>query len=66
MFFLGMFWKRTTGTAIIVKSISGFCIVYFYLMVHQCYLVMKLCYTRHIQMEGGFEIPFHICNGIIL
>src|SRR5665647_1601827 len=65
MFFLGMFWKRTTGLAAIVGLIAGFVLSVFFnelapqLMGHENFL-----YTAYANGKGGFEIPFHICMGL--
>jgi SSS family solute:Na+ symporter len=65
MFFLGMFWKRTTGLAAIVGLITGFVLSIFFnelapqLMGHENFL-----YTAYANGKGGFEIPFHICMGL--
>lgn len=65
MFFLGMFWKRTTGTAAIIGVLSGFLLSVFFnefapaLMGNETFL-----YTAYTNGKGGFEIPFHICMGL--
>nr|MDQ6904175.1 sodium/solute symporter [Bacteroidota bacterium] len=65
MFFLGMFWKRTTGAAAIVGVIAGFLFSVFFnelapqVMGHENFL-----YTAYANGKGGFEIPFHICMGL--
>jgi len=65
MFFLGMFWKRTTGLAAIVGVIAGFVFSVFFnefapqLLGHENFL-----YTAYANGKGGFEIPFHICMGL--
>ncbi|MBG6236748.1 SSS family solute:Na+ symporter [Pedobacter sp. CAN_A7] len=65
MFFLGMFWKRTTGLAAIVGVIAGFLLSVFFnefapaLMGHDTFL-----YTAYPNGNGGYEIPFHICMGL--
>jgi SSS family solute:Na+ symporter len=65
MFFLGMFWKRTTGLAAIVGVIAGFVLSIFFnelapqLLGHENFL-----YTAYANGKGGFEIPFHICMGL--
>ncbi len=65
MFFLGMFWKRTTGLAAIVGVIVGFLFSIFFnelapqLMGHENFL-----YTAYANGKGGYEIPFHICMGL--
>ncbi|WP_432713597.1 sodium:solute symporter family transporter [Pedobacter sp.] len=65
MFFLGMFWKRTTGLAAIVGVIAGFLLSVFFnemapaLLGHENFL-----YTAYPNGNGGYEIPFHICMGL--
>ena len=65
MFFLGMFWKRTTGSAAIAGVIAGFLFSVFFnefapaLMGHETIL-----YTAYPNGAGGYEIPFHICMGL--
>jgi len=65
MFFLGMFWKRTTGAAAIVGVIAGFVLSVFFnefapqLLGHENFL-----YTAYANGNGGYEIPFHICMGL--
>ncbi len=65
MFFLGMFWKRTTGLAAIVGVIVGFLLSVFFnelapqVMGHENFL-----YTAYPNGKGGYEIPFHISMGL--
>ena len=65
MFFLGMFWKRTTGAAAIAGVLAGFLFSVFFnefapaLMGHETIL-----YTAYPNGAGGYEIPFHICMGL--
>lgn len=65
MFFLGMFWKRTTGLAAIVGVIAGFLFSVFFnefapsLLGNENFL-----YTAYANGKGGYEIPFHICMGL--
>ncbi|MET1055849.1 MAG: sodium/solute symporter [Pedobacter sp.] len=65
MFFLGMFWKRTTGAAAIAGVLAGFLFSVFFnefapsLMGHDTIL-----YTAYPNGAGGWEIPFHICMGL--
>jgi SSS family solute:Na+ symporter len=65
MFILGMFWKRTTGSAAIVGVIAGFLLSVFFnemapsLLGHDTFL-----YTAYPNGKGAFEIPFHICMGL--
>ena len=65
MFILGMFWKRTTGTAAIVGVISGFLLsVLFNEFAPALFGNETLLYTAYTNGKGGFEIPFHICMGL--
>src|ERR1700712_558601 len=65
MFFLGMFWKRTTGLAAIVGVILGFVLsVLFNEFAPQLFGNNTLLYTAYPNGKGGFEIPFHICMGL--
>jgi SSS family solute:Na+ symporter len=65
MFFLGMFWKRTTGTAAIVGVIAGFVLSVFFNELAPALLGNEtLLYTAWPNGKGGFEIPFHICMGL--
>lgn len=65
MFLLGMFWKRTTGTAAVVGVITGFVLSVFFnefapkVMGHETFL-----YTAYLNKGGNYEIPFHICMGL--
>ncbi|MBC7846710.1 MAG: sodium/sugar symporter [Flavobacterium sp.] len=65
MFILGMFWKRTTGTAAIVGVISGFVLSVFFNEFAPAILGNEtLLYTAWPNGNGGYEIPFHICMGL--
>ncbi|MCD0487957.1 sodium/solute symporter [Pedobacter sp. MC2016-14] len=65
MFVLGMFWKRTTGTAAIVGVISGFLLSVFFNEFAPTILGNDtLIYTAYPNGKGAFEIPFHICMGL--
>ncbi|MEN2486380.1 sodium/sugar symporter [Flavobacterium sp. B11] len=65
MFFLGMFWKRTTGTAAIVGVILGFLLsVLFNEYAPALFGNDTLLYTAYSNGKGAFEIPFHICMGL--
>lgn len=65
MFFLGMFWKRTTGSAAIAGVLAGFIFSVFFnefapaVMGHE-----NILYTAYPNGSGGYEIPFHICMGL--
>jgi len=65
MFFLGMFWKRTTGAAAIAGVIGGFLLSVFFNEFAPAILGNEtLLYTAYSNGKGGFEIPFHICMGL--
>jgi len=65
MFILGMFWKRTTGTAAIAGLITGFGLsVLFNEFAPQLFGNDTFFYTAFANGKGGFEIPFHICMGL--
>jgi SSS family solute:Na+ symporter len=65
MFFLGMFWKRTTGLAAIVGVIAGFLLsIFFNELAPQWMGHENFLYTAYANGKGGFEIPFHICMGL--
>lgn len=65
MFILGMFWKRTTGSAAIAGVIAGFLLsVFFNEMAPNLLGHDTLLYTAYPNGKGGFEIPFHICMGL--
>lgn len=64
MFLLGMFWKRTSGTAAIVGLLTGFLLSVFFnnyavsVLGHETIL-----YTAFPNGKGGFDIPFLINMG---
>ena len=65
MFILGMFWKRTTGSAAIVGVLAGFLLsVFFNEMAPNLLGNDTFLYTAYPNGKGGFEIPFHICMGL--
>ncbi|MEJ7830092.1 MAG: sodium/solute symporter [Segetibacter sp.] len=65
MFFLGMFWKRTTGAAAIAGVITGFLLsVLFNEFAPGLFGNNTLLYTAYPNGKGGYEIPFHICMGL--
>ena len=65
MFFLGMFWKRTTGAAAIAGVITGFLLSVFFNEFAPGVLGNEnFLYTAYPNGKGGFEIPFHICMGL--
>lgn len=64
MFILGMFWKRTTGTAAIAGVLTGFLLSVFFnnyapsILGNETWL-----YTAYPDGKGGYEIPFLINMG---
>ncbi len=65
MFILGMFWKRTTGTAAIVGVILGFVLsIIFNEYAPMLFGNDTLLYTAYPNGKGAYEIPFHICMGL--
>ncbi len=72
MFLLGMFWKRTTGTAAIAGLVTGFVLcVFFNVYAPQALGHETLLYTAFPTQEevGGtmqtvWRIPFLICMGL--
>ncbi len=65
MFFLGMFWKRTTGAAAVVGVLAGFLLsVLFNEFAPALFGNDTLLYTAYPNGKGGYEIPFHICMGL--
>jgi solute:Na+ symporter, SSS family len=65
MFLLGMFWKRTTGTAAIAGVISGFLLsVLFNVYAPSWFGPDTWLYTAYLNGSGVYEIPFHICMGL--
>ena len=67
MFFLGMFWKRTTGAAAVAGVITGFALsVLFNEFAPQLFGNETFLYTAFHTIRDGKEvyiIPFHICMG---
>jgi SSS family solute:Na+ symporter len=64
MFILGMFWKRTTGLAVIAGLLIGFVLAIFF----NTYAVGIFCnetwlYTAFPNGQGGYDIPFLINMG---
>lgn len=65
MFLLGMFWKRTTGTAAIVGLITGFLLsIVFNNYAPAWFGHDTFLYTAYINNSGVYEIPFQICMGL--
>jgi len=65
MFLLGMFWKRTTGTAAIAGLITGFLLsVVFNNYAPTWFGHENFLYTAYLNKDGIYEIPFLICMGL--
>ncbi|MCA5003804.1 sodium:solute symporter family transporter [Sphingobacterium bovistauri] len=65
MFLLGMFWKRTTGTAAIVGLITGFVLsIVFNNFAPAWFGNETFLYTAYKNSAGVYEIPFQICMGL--
>jgi len=65
MFILGMFWKRTTGTAAIAGLLTGFILsVVFNNYAPAWFGHETFLYTAYPNGKGGYEIPFLICMGL--
>jgi SSS family solute:Na+ symporter len=65
MFILGMFWKRTTGTAAIAGVITGFALsVFFNEFATNVFGYETVLYTAYPNPAGEYEIPFLICMGL--
>ncbi|GEO03132.1 transporter [Adhaeribacter aerolatus] len=65
MFLLGMFWKRTTGTAAIAGLLTGFILsVVFNNFAPAWFGNETFLYTAYPNGKGGYEIPFLICMGL--
>lgn len=65
MFILGMFWKRTTGTAAIAGIFTGFILsVVFNNYAPAWFGNDTLLYTAYPNGKGGYEIPFLLCMGL--
>lgn len=65
MFLLGMFWKRTTGSAAIVGLVMGFVLsVVFNNYAPTWFGNDTLLYTAYPNGRGAYEIPFQICMGL--
>ncbi len=64
IFILGMFWKRTTGSAAIGGVLVGFALsVLFNNYAPALFGNETLLYTAFPNGKGGYEIPFLICMG---
>ncbi len=65
MFILGMFWKRTTGTAAVAGIFTGFILsVVFNNYAPAWFGNDTLLYTAYTNGQGGYEIPFLLCMGL--
>lgn len=65
MFILGMFWKRTTGTAAIAGLLTGFGLsVVFNNYAPSWFGNETFLYTAYLNKDGVYEIPFLICMGL--
>jgi SSS family solute:Na+ symporter len=64
MFLLGMFWKRTTGTAAVAGVITGFILsVLFNNYAPALFGNNTWLYTAYPNNAGKYEIPFLLCMG---
>lgn len=64
MFILGLFWKRTTGTAAVAGLLTGFLLaIFFNSFAVQIFGHETLLYTAYPNGKGGYEIPFLINMG---
>ncbi|MEY3435815.1 MAG: sodium:solute symporter family transporter [Sphingobacteriales bacterium] len=64
MFLLGMFWKRTTGTAAIAGLLTGFILaIFFNGFAISVFGNETLLYSAFPNGKGGYEIPFLINMG---
>lgn len=64
MFILGMFWKRTTGTAAVAGVITGFLLsIVFNNYAPEWFGHETWLYTAYPNNEGKYEIPFLLCMG---
>jgi SSS family solute:Na+ symporter len=64
VFILGMFWKRTTGTAAVVGVVAGFLLsILFNDLAPKLFGNETWLYTAYPRGDGTYEIPFLICMG---
>ncbi len=64
MFILGMFWKRTTGTAAVAGLLTGFLLAIFFNSFAVPLLGNEtILYTAYLNKDGIYEIPFLINMG---
>ena len=65
VFVLGMFWKRTTGTAAVVGILAGFILSLFYNeFAPMVFGNETFYYTAYPNSDGVFKIPFLVAMGI--
>ena len=64
MFILGLFWKRTTGTAAMAGLITGFVLsIFFNNYAVGIFGTENIMYTAYLNKNGSYEIPFLINMG---
>ncbi|WP_395809634.1 sodium/solute symporter [Daejeonella sp.] len=64
MFTLGLFWKRTTGTAAMAGLITGFVLsIFFNNYAVGIFGTENIMYTAYLNKSGSYEIPFLINMG---
>lgn len=64
LFLLGMFWKRTTGTAAVAGLLTGFLLsIFFNSFAVSIFGTETLLYTAFPNGKGGYDIPFLINMG---
>ena len=64
MFILGLFWKRTTGTAAMAGLITGFVLsIFFNNYAIGIFGTENIMYTAYLNKSGAYEIPFLINMG---
>jgi solute:Na+ symporter, SSS family len=64
MFILGMFWKRTTGTAAVAGLLTGLAVILFFkLAAVNVFGHETILYTAFKNNDGHYEIPFLISMG---
>ena len=65
VFVLGMFWKRTTGTAAVVGILAGFILSLFYNeFAPMVFGNETFYYTAYSNSAGVYKIPFLVAMGI--
>ncbi|TDW97343.1 sodium:solute symporter family transporter [Dinghuibacter silviterrae] len=63
-FILGIFWKKTTGTAAITGIVAGFLgSIFFGQFAVRLFGPETLLYTAFPNGHGAYEIPFFVCMG---